>query len=94
MPFCQASNFAPGVNLTFKLAEAAAKALGDDSADIEIVEAHHRHKLMRPRARRSAWERWLPRLGVIFPNVAVYGREGRTGARDRDDDWIQHDSRR
>ena len=37
MPFCQASNFAPGVNLTFKLAEAAAKALGD-SVDIEIVD--------------------------------------------------------
>jgi 4-hydroxy-tetrahydrodipicolinate reductase len=47
LPVCQASNFSPGVNLTFDLVKAAAEALGD-SADIEIVEAHHRHKIDAP----------------------------------------------
>jgi len=78
VPFCQASNFAPGVNLTFKLAEAAAKALGN-SADIEIVEAHHRHKIDA-----SLGEVVAKALGRDLSQVAVFGREGRTGARDRD----------
>jgi 4-hydroxy-tetrahydrodipicolinate reductase len=84
MPFCQASNFAPGVNLTFKLAEAAAKALGN-SADIEIVEAHHRHKIDAPSGTAlSLGEVVAKALGRDLSEVAVFGREGRTGARDRD----------
>ena len=84
MPFCQASNFAPGVNVTFKLAEAAAKALGD-SFDIEIVEAHHRHKIDAPSGTAlSLGEVVAKALGRDLSQVAVYGREGRTGARDRD----------
>ena len=82
MPFCQASNFAPGVNLTFKLAEAAAKALGD-SVDIEIVEAHHRHKIDAPSGTAlSLGEVVAEALGRDLSQVALYGREGRTGARD------------
>ena len=84
MPFCQASNFAPGVNLTFKLAEAAAKALGN-SADIEIIEAHHRHKIDAPSGTAlSLGEVMANALGRDLSQVAVYGREGRTGERDRD----------
>jgi 4-hydroxy-tetrahydrodipicolinate reductase len=84
MPFCQASNFAPGVNLTFRLAEAAAKALGN-SADIEIVEAHHRDKIDAPSGTAlSLGEIVAKALGRDLAQVAVYGREGRTGARDRD----------
>ena len=84
MPFCQASNFAPGVNLTFKLAEAAAKALGN-SADIEIIEAHHRHKIDAPSGTAlSLGEVVAHALGRDLSQVAVYGREGRTGERDRD----------
>ena len=84
VPFCQASNFAPGVNLTFKLAEAAAKALGN-SADIEIVEAHHRHKIDAPSGTAlSLGEVVAKALGRDLSQVAVFGREGRTGARDRD----------
>ena len=84
VPFCQASNFAPGVNLTFKLAEAAAKALGNN-ADIEIVEAHHRHKIDAPSGSAlSLGEVVAKALGRDFSQVAVFGREGRTGARDRD----------
>ena len=82
MPFCQASNFAPGVNLTFKLAEAAAKALGD-TVDIEIVEAHHRHKIDAPSGTAlSLGEVVAKALGRDLSQVALYGREGRTGARD------------
>jgi len=44
---CQASNFSTGVNLCFKLLEMAAAVVGDDS-DIEIYEAHHRHKIDAP----------------------------------------------
>ena len=84
MPFCQASNFAPSMNLTFKLAEAAAKALGD-SVDIEIVEAHHRHKIDAPSGTSlSLGEVVANALGRDLSQVAVFGREGRTGARDRD----------
>ena len=42
-----ASNYSVGVNTTFKLAETAAAILGDD-VEIEIVEAHHRHKVDAP----------------------------------------------
>jgi 4-hydroxy-tetrahydrodipicolinate reductase len=40
-----------GVNVTFKLLEMAAKALQQGGYDIEIVEAHHKHKVDAPRAR-------------------------------------------
>jgi 4-hydroxy-tetrahydrodipicolinate reductase len=44
MPVVFAPNMSVGVNLSFKLLEMAAKVIGEDS-DIEIVEAHHRHKV-------------------------------------------------
>ena len=44
---CKASNFSTGVNLCFKLLDLAARVLGDD-ADIEVYEAHHRHKIDAP----------------------------------------------
>ena len=47
IPIVMAPNFAVGVNATFKLAEVAARILGDDY-DVEIVEAHHRHKVDAP----------------------------------------------
>ncbi len=81
---CQSSNFAPGVNLTFKLAEAAALALGD-RVDVEIVEAHHRHKIDAPSGTAlSLGEVVAAALGRDLGKTAVYGREGHTGARDRD----------
>ncbi len=46
-PICKASNFSTGVNLCFKLLDMAARVLGDD-VDIEIYEAHHRHKIDAP----------------------------------------------
>ncbi|UTW46526.1 4-hydroxy-tetrahydrodipicolinate reductase [bacterium SCSIO 12696] len=81
---CVASNFSTGVNLCFKLLEMAAKVLGDDS-DIEIVEAHHRHKVDAPSGTAlSMGEVVADTLGRDLRQVAVYGREGQTGVRDRD----------
>ncbi|WP_461481892.1 4-hydroxy-tetrahydrodipicolinate reductase [Porticoccus sp.] len=80
---CMASNFSTGVNLCFKLLEMAAKVLGDD-VDIEIYEAHHRHKVDAPSGTAlSMGEVVAQTLGRDLRDVAVYGREGQTGARDR-----------
>ena len=43
-----APNMSVGVNLTLKLLETAAKALGDEGYDIEVIESHHRHKVDSP----------------------------------------------
>ena len=43
-----APNMSVGVNLTLKLLETAAKALGDEGYDIEVIESHHRHKVDAP----------------------------------------------
>jgi 4-hydroxy-tetrahydrodipicolinate reductase len=81
---CQASNFSTGVNLCFKLLEMAAGVLGDD-VDIEIVEAHHRHKIDAPSGTAlSMGQVVADTLGRDLQKVAVYGREGQTGARERD----------
>ena len=47
IPIAMSPNFAVGVNAVFRLAEVAAGILGDDY-DVEIVEAHHRHKVDAP----------------------------------------------
>ena len=79
---CMASNFSTGVNLCFKLAELAAQVLGDE-ADIEIIEAHHRHKVDAPSGTAlSLGQSVATALGRDLDQVAVYGREGQTGARD------------
>ena len=81
---CKASNFSTGVNLAFKLLEQAASVLGDD-VDIEIVEAHHRHKIDAPSGTAlSMGEVVAGALGRNLRDVAVYGREGQTGARSRE----------
>jgi len=55
-----APNMSVGVNVTLKLLEMAAKAMAT-GYDIEIIEAHHRHKVDAPRALRSRWGRSLPK---------------------------------
>jgi 4-hydroxy-tetrahydrodipicolinate reductase len=81
---CKASNFSTGVNLCFKLLELAARVVGEDS-DIEIYEAHHRHKIDAPSGTAlSMGEVVASTLGRDLEKVAVYAREGQTGARDRD----------
>lgn len=81
---CQASNFSTGVNLCFTLLDMAAKVLGDD-VDVEIYEAHHRHKVDAPSGTAlSMGQVVADALGRDLSKVAVYGREGQTGARERE----------
>jgi 4-hydroxy-tetrahydrodipicolinate reductase len=78
-----ATNFSVGVNLTFKLLEIASRVLGD-TVDIEIIEAHHRHKVDAPSGTAlSMGEVIADTLGRDLKECAVYGREGHTGERDR-----------
>jgi 4-hydroxy-tetrahydrodipicolinate reductase len=80
----KAANYSTGVNLSLKLLEMAAEVLGDD-VDIEIVEAHHRHKVDAPSGTALAMgEAIADTLKRDLSKVAVYGREGQTGARDGD----------
>ncbi|MCB1723904.1 MAG: 4-hydroxy-tetrahydrodipicolinate reductase [Gammaproteobacteria bacterium] len=77
-----APNMSVGVNLCFKLLELAARVMGD-SADIEIIEAHHRHKVDAPSGTALRMGEVIAEtLGRDLNAVAVYGREGQTGARD------------
>ena len=77
-----APNMAVGVNATFKLAEVAARILGD-AYDVEIVEAHHRHKVDAPSGTAlKLGEVIAGALGRDLKRCAVYGREGDTGERD------------
>lgn len=78
---CKASNFSTGVNLCFRLLDVAARVLGDE-VDIEVYEAHHRDKIDAPSGTAlSMGEVVADALGRKLQDVAVYGREGRIGAR-------------
>jgi 4-hydroxy-tetrahydrodipicolinate reductase len=84
VPVCKASNFSTGVNLCFKLLDMAARVLGDD-VDIEVYEAHHRHKIDAPSGTAlSMGQVVADALDRDLQKVAVYGREGQTGARERE----------
>ena len=84
IPVCFASNFSTGVNLCFKLLNIAASIVGDDS-DIEIVEAHHKHKVDAPSGTAlSMGQVVADTLGRDLSKVAVYGREGQEGPRAKD----------
>ncbi len=77
-----APNMSVGVNLCFKLLETAARVLGED-ADIEIVEAHHRHKKDAPSGTAlHMGEVVASTLGRKLSECAVFGREGNIGERD------------
>lgn len=79
-----APNMSVGVNVMFKLLEMAAKVMGDYT-DIEIIEGHHRHKVDSPSGTALGMgEVIADTLGRDLKKVAVYGREGITGERDRD----------
>ena len=77
-----APNMSVGVNVVLGLLQQAARALGD-GYDIEIVEAHHRHKVDAPSGTAlQMGEVVAAALGRSLAECAVYGREGTTGARD------------
>jgi len=76
-----APNMSVGVNLTFKLIEMAARALGA-GYDIEIVEAHHRNKVDAPSGTALHMGQVAARaLGRDHDAVALFDRHGETGAR-------------
>ena len=78
-----APNMSVGVNLCFKLLDLAARVMGDD-VDIEVIEAHHRHKVDAPSGTALRMgEVVADALGRDLKDCAVYGREGITGERDR-----------
>jgi len=82
IPIVFAPNMAIGVNAVFKLAEVAAKILGD-AYDVEIIEAHHRHKVDAPSGTAlKLGEVVAAALGRDLKTCAVHGREGDTGERD------------
>jgi 4-hydroxy-tetrahydrodipicolinate reductase len=77
-----APNMSVGVNVTLKLLELAAKSLAT-GYDIEIIEAHHRHKVDAPSGTAlKMGEVIAGALGKDLKDCAVYAREGITGERD------------
>lgn len=84
MPVVLAPNMSVGVNLMWKLLELAAEVMGDYT-DIEIIEGHHRHKKDAPSGTALKMGEVIANtLGRDLEKVAVYGREGITGERERD----------
>jgi len=83
IPIVFAPNMSVGVNLTLKLLETTAKVIGTDS-NIEIVEAHHRHKIDAPSGTALKMGEVIANaLGRDLSECAVYGREGTEEPRDR-----------
>jgi 4-hydroxy-tetrahydrodipicolinate reductase len=82
IPIVMAPNMSAGVNVMLKLLDMAARALGP-GYDIEIIEAHHRHKVDAPSGTAlKMGEVIADALGRDLKQCAVYGREGVTGERD------------
>jgi len=76
-----APNMSVGVNLCFKLLQLAAQVMGDQ-VDIEIIEAHHRHKVDAPSGTALRMGEVIAQtLGRDLQQCAVYGRQGAIGAR-------------
>ena len=80
-----ASNYSVGVNLVFKLLEKAAKVMGD-YCDIEVIEAHHRHKVDAPSGTAlSMGEHIAKTLGRDLKTHGVFERHGIIGERKHDE---------
>jgi len=83
IPIVFAPNMSVGVNLTLKILETTAKVIGTDS-NIEIVEAHHRHKVDAPSGTALKMGEVIANaLGRDLSECAVFGREGTEEPRDR-----------
>lgn len=78
-----APNMSVGVNLSLKLLEMTARVMGEYT-DIEVIEAHHRHKVDAPSGTALRMGEVIAKtLGRDLKDCAIYGREGDTGVRDR-----------
>ncbi len=83
IPVVFAPNMSVGVNLCLKLLDMAARVMGNE-VDIEVIEAHHRHKVDAPSGTALRMgEVVAEALGRNLDECAVYGREGQTGERPR-----------
>src|SRR5690606_14054597 len=81
IPLVYGRNMSVGVNVFMDLVARAAAAL-DDEYDVEIIEAHHRHKVDAPSGTALALgERIAAARGRTLQDLAVYARQGRTGPR-------------
>jgi 4-hydroxy-tetrahydrodipicolinate reductase len=81
LPIVMAANFAVGVNAAYKLAQTAAGILGEHY-DVEIIEAHHRHKVDAPSGTAlKLGEIVAKALNRKLSGVARHGRQGQTGER-------------
>ncbi len=79
-----APNMSVGVNLCLQLLKTAAAVLGDD-VDIEVIEAHHRHKVDAPSGTALKMGQVVAEtLGRKLDDCAIYGRQGQTGERRRE----------
>ncbi|MFH1457086.1 MAG: 4-hydroxy-tetrahydrodipicolinate reductase [Patescibacteria group bacterium] len=85
IPIVFAPNMSIGVNLLFKLVGEVAKVLGDDY-EVEIIEAHHHHKKDAPSGTALKLGKVIAdNLNRDFNQVVVYGRQGQTGERKKDE---------
>lgn len=83
IPVVFAPNMSVGVNVVFKLLETASHILGE-TYDVEIVEAHHKHKIDAPSGTALRMGEVVAQaLGRDLKECALYGREGVTGERDQ-----------
>jgi 4-hydroxy-tetrahydrodipicolinate reductase len=83
IPIVFAANYSVGVNLLVKLAQQTAEIMGE-SADIEIIETHHRYKVDAPSGTALALGEGIAETtGRDLAKDAVYGREGYTGEREQ-----------
>lgn len=83
IPLVYSGNYSVGVNVSLRMLEVAAKAFGE-TVDIEVLEAHHRHKVDAPSGTALMMgEAVAAALGRDLKEVAVYERFGHTGARER-----------
>lgn len=80
IPVVFAPNMAVGVNAVFKLLDVAARIL-NEGYDIEVIEAHHRHKVDAPSGTALRMGEVVARAAGLSLDDAVYGREGHTGER-------------
>lgn len=82
-PIVFAPNYSVGVTVTLALLAQAARAFADDY-DVEVIEAHHRHKVDAPSGTAvKMGEVLADSLGRNLEECAIYGRQGITGERDR-----------
>lgn len=89
IPIVFAANYSVGVTLSLKLLEMAARVFGD-GVDIEVIEAHHRHKVDAPSGTAlKMGEVIADTLGRDLKEHGVYCREGITGERKRTDIGFQ-----